>query len=385
MKIAILGAGVGGLATAIALTQQGFEVQVYERRATITHIGAGIVCWPNATFVLEQLGLLEEVVEASGAVRRMDRIAADGQALGSLDITHINNLMGYPSLSILRKDLMRILNERVKELGIQINYGCNVCDITGNGSGRAVVHFESHAAIEPDAVIGADGRMNSIARRYVNGDSTPVYQGFINWVGVYHAPQSMFYELNVSDYWGVGSRFGIVPVNDKVAYWAGGVAATRIGRNDPENYKRDLWQLFEGWGSVISTIVEQTPVEHINKVYVHDHNHIDVWHKNNVLLIGDAAHAPLPTSGQGACQALEDAWHLARLFKQGGDLSQIYSSFTSLRSAKTQSIGYAGRYFASSLFNTDPAYCHQRNLDSINSDFVASAQGMAKLWGSQLI
>lgn len=385
MNIAILGAGVGGLATAIALTQQGFDVRIYERQASLSTIGAGIVCWPNATFVLKELGVLDETAAVSGAITRMVRTSSDGQALGALNVGQINTLMGYPSLSMLRKDLMRILERRLATLGVRVHYGHRVVDISGGDSGATTIQFDKLPAIEPDVVIGADGRMNSVARRFVHGDNTPVYQGFINWIGVFESPVSMFPDTDVFDYWGVGTRFGIVSVTDKVAYWAGGVAEPQVGKNDPAAYKQDLAALFSGWNDKIAMLIEQTPVEHINKVYVHDHNPIDRWHRDNVLLIGDAAHAALPTSGQGACQALEDAWHLARLLKQGGNLASVFSSFTALRTAKTHAIGNAGRQLATALFNTDPDYCQQRNQNSIDNDFDASAHGMAQLWGSHLV
>lgn len=385
MKIGILGGGIGGLSTAIALKMAGFEVDVYERRASTTQIGAGIVCWPNASFVLDKLGVLDQVAKVSGSLNRMNRISREGEALGSLDINRLSELMGYPSFSIIRKDLMAILDYRVKQLGIKVHYDHNVSEIISDESGLAVVKFDNGLQIQPEVVIGADGRMNSVSRQFVNGDNTPIYQGFINWIGVYESETPVFNDISVSDYWGISSRFGVVPVTANKAYWAGGTACKEVGSKDPSTYKSDLNALFTDWSDTITKIIEETPLERINKVYVHDHNHINVWHKDNVLLIGDAAHAPLPTSGQGACQALEDAWHISQfLTGDCSDLQQVFTSFTELRKSKTQGIGRIGRQFASSLFNTDPQSCNQRNLDSLKMDFDAAVVGMAKGWASGL-
>ena len=80
MNISILGGGVGGLSTAIALKQEGFDVTVYERFSRPTEIGAGIVCWPNASFVLEQLGVLDQISKVSGSLSYMNRFSNTGES-----------------------------------------------------------------------------------------------------------------------------------------------------------------------------------------------------------------------------------------------------------------------------------------------------------------
>jgi len=378
MKIAILGAGVGGLSTAIALKQEGFDVDVYERQSMATEIGAGIVCWPNATFVLEQLGILARVIAVSGPLSKMNRFSSTGETLGSLNINELSRLMGYPSLSIIRKDLMSILNHRFIALGGEINYHHNALALTDHNERQAEVIFDNGKRITADVIIGADGRMNSIARQYVNVDNKPVYQGFINWIGVFESLDDVFTELSVADYWGVGERFGIVPVSSKKAYWAGGVTAKEVGERKPETYKQDLQTLFNKWPQPIKQIIEQTPLSTINKIYVHDHNPISSWHRNNVLLLGDAAHSPLPTSGQGACQALEDAWHISQRLKQQSSIAEAFESFTEKRMAKTTGIIMGGRQLAKSIFNDDEKHCLQRNIASKTTDYKTLVSGMAK-------
>jgi len=384
MKIVILGAGVGGLSTAIALKQEGFDVEIYERQPTITEIGAGIVCWPNASFVLEQLGVLSEVISISGALSKMNRFSSSGEALGCLDINRLSELMDYPSLAIIRKDLMNILTRRFIALDGEINYNHNVLMLSEYDDSQAEVIFDNGKRLTADVIIGADGRMNSRARKYVNLDNQPIYQGFINWVGVFESIDDIFTELSVADYWGVGERFGIVPVSSKKAYWAGGIVAEKVGTKDPQCYKNDLQLHFNHWPSPIKNIIEQTPVSCINKIYVHDHNPISTWYKKNVLLLGDAAHSPLPTSGQGACQALEDAWHFCQSLKQHDDITEVFKQFTALRMAKTTGITMGARQLAQSIFNEDKNYCIQRDLTSKNTDYRAVVTGMAKGWCSGL-
>lgn len=384
MNVSILGGGVGGLSTAIALKQEGFDVSVYERHSQPSEIGAGIVCWPNASFILDQLGVLDKVAKVSGSLNYMNRFTNTGEPIGSMDIQELNRLMKYPSYAIIRQDLMRILIQRTIELNIKIHYQHEVIELLNNNSSSAV-QFSNGKRIQPDIIIGADGRMKSLTRKYVNGSNEPIYQGFINWVGIFEQKSADFTDLSVADYWGVGERFGIVPVSSTKAYWVGGVVSENIDEIDPNKYKSELNSIFNGWPDRIATIINETPQSRINKIYVHDHDPIDLWHKNNVVLLGDAAHSPLPTSGQGACQALEDAWHLARCLKQNiSDISKAFTLYTELRKSKTLGITMGGRQLASSIFNQDIEFCKHRNLASKNTNYQHAVVGMAKVWSSGL-
>ena len=385
ITISILGGGVAGLSAAIALRQKGFDVDVYERDKQSIGIGAGIVCWPNASFVLSELGMLEQIRKVSGEPVRMDRISFDGEPLGSLDVLELNSQMGYGSYSILRRDLMNILVVRARELGIHIHYSHELISLKFDSEDIVLAEFGNGRKIAANVLIGADGRMNSIARSFVCENNQPIYQGFINWVGIFESNQPVFDEIVICDYWGIGERFGVVPISATRAYWAGGAAASEIGERNPKNYRNELLKLFGDWPGVIPNIITEIPTDKVNKIYVHDHDPTDIWHKGNLLMIGDAAHAPLPTSGQGACQALEDAWHLANLLEQNNEeIELVFRTFTELRQSKTASIALGARQFAASLFNTDPGYCSHRNLRSKETDYSTVALGMARGWASGL-
>ncbi len=385
MKITMLGGGVAGVGCAIALKLQGFDVEVYERHAAASNIGAGIVVWPNAAYVLDQLGVWSELESVSGQPSRMRRFSSDNEALGAIDIELINRRLGYPSLSVLRSDFLGILIARFESLGGAIRYAHDVAEIEAGLAGRARVRFGNGTWIEPDVVVGADGRMASHARRFVHGDATPVYQGFVNWVGVCESAEDTFEDIVVDDYWGVGERVGIVPVTRRKAYWAAGAACAEVGVSDRSRYRDELRSLLCRWPRRVRRIVERTPVERINKIHVHDHDPIRRWHRGNLILVGDAAHAPLPTSGQGACQALEDAWHLARYLKESpGDLQRAFAGFTQARLEKTTNIIMAGRGLAASLFNRDEGFCRARNESSRSTDYPALATAMARGWAQGL-
>ncbi|WP_020409990.1 FAD-dependent monooxygenase [Hahella ganghwensis] len=385
MNIAILGAGVAGISTAIALKQNGFNVSIYERHKTASNIGAGVLVWPNAACILEQIGVLKEIEAASGKPTRMQRLSHLGENLGAINIELLNSHMGYPSFSILRRDLQKVLMDKLGTLGVSIQFGHAVTSIKTNEEDKTVVYFQNGLSITPDVVIGADGRMTSHARQYVCKNNQPVYQGFINWVGVFESTRDTFEESIVKDYWGIGKRFGVVPVSRTKAYWAGGMASKKSNSRTPGDYKTELNAAFSEWPELVTKVIESTQTENINKIYVHDHDPARIWHQNTLIMIGDAAHAPLPTSGQGACQALEDSWHLTNcLIKYRHDLTSAFEAFTSLRFDKTTNIIVAARQFASSLFHQDEAFCMARNQESKNTDFTKAAEGMARFWGTNL-
>jgi len=192
MNVSILGGGVAGLSTAIALKQFGFKVTVYEKHKTETNIGAGIVVWPNASYVLDKLGVFTQIKSVSGYPSKMKRLSHFGEDLGSIDIEAINKETGYPSLSILRTDLQNVLLAKLHELDIQINYQHEVAKLRVIGE-KTEIHFLNGITTTADIIVGADGRMSSPTRKFVLGENKPIYQGFINWVGVFQSENAIFH------------------------------------------------------------------------------------------------------------------------------------------------------------------------------------------------
>ena len=379
----IIGASITGLSTAIALKQKGFDVTIYERHESEQTIGAGVVLWSNASYVLDKLGLLKDIEKVSSEPQKMQRYSNRGESLGTLNIELINKEIGFKSYSILRKAFQKILIDRLDALGVEIHYGYEAIDIISDADEASVV-FENGENIRATIVVGADGRMNSTVRRYVLGDNKPVYQSFINWIGVYKSEEAMFPTMDISDYWGVGERFGIVPIDAYTCYWAGGMHSSNITTKEPSHYKDELMHIFQDYPPIISEMINNTALKSINKIYLHDHEPNSRWHKDNVIMLGDAAHAALPTSGQGSAQALEDAWHFANIlfehFKHSSKIELAFQEFTQLRYEKTKDICHAGRGLAKSIFNTDAHYCQGRNEESKKSNFDELAMGMAKVW-----
>ncbi|WP_095948876.1 FAD-dependent monooxygenase [Variovorax boronicumulans] len=385
MEIGILGGGIAGLSVALALRKQGYCPRVYERRAGPTTMGAGVTLWPNASFVLEALGLLQDVEAVGGRPVTVRRYDAAGNALGGLDIALLDQTMGYPTHTILRRDLQAVLLRHAAQAGIPVEFGHRAMAISLDASGKAVAQFENGVSIRPDLLIGADGRMDSVARRFVAGDNTPIYQGFVNWIGVAHGRGALVDDIGIQDYWGSGERIGCVAIRPELVYWAAAQARPLLGAEPAVDMRKEVEDLFAGWPDPIARIIQATPAHAIRLIAVHDLEPLDTWSRANVLLVGDAAHAPLPTSGQGACQALEDAWHLARcLDGADGGLDEVFLRFAKIRNPKTTKLAEQGRFFARMLFATDPETCRIRNERAKASDPLRDARAMAEGWAQGL-
>lgn len=384
MEVAILGAGVAGLASAITLNQIGMAVRVFERRESVHNLGAGVVCWPNATFVLSEIGILDELCTVAGKITAMRRITQNDVDLGILNVQELDAAMGFPSLAVLREDLMRVLLQRASECEIPITFNAHATAIERTGD-CCHVRFADGTLVSPTIIIGAEGRMDSKARQYITNDNRPVYQGFVNWIGIHRWDKPEFDRLEVRDCWGIGARFGVVPVSAYTAYWAGGLAVPKLSPTRNRTHISQLKQTFDGWPAPVSEIVRAALDANTKSVSLYDHDPVPNWHRDNVLMIGDAAHAALPTSGQGAAQALEDAWFLAReISASPGDLENAMASFTQKRLNKTTGIVMGGRILASNLFDTDAEACALRDRNAIETDYTTMALGMASAWSDGL-
>jgi len=385
VEIGILGGGIAGLSVALALHQQGYRPRVYERRAAPATMGAGVTLWPNAGFVLQELGLLRDIEAVGGRPVMAHRYDAAGNALGGVDIALLDRTMGYPTQTVLRRDLQAVLLKHAARAGIPVEFGHRAAAIDLDAHGKAVAHFENGVSIRPDLLIGADGRMDSVARKFVAGDNTPIYQGFVNWIGVAQGQSALVDDIAIQDFWGAGTRFGCVAIRTDLLYWAAAQARPLPGETSTSGIRKEIEDLFAGWPEPVARIIRATPAHAIRLIAVHDLEPLHTWSRANVLLIGDAAHAPLPTSGQGACQALEDAWHLARCLEgASGSLDEVFQQFTKIRSPKTTRLAEQGRIFARALFAMDPETCRIRNERAKASNPVRDVQILAEGWAQGL-
>ena len=298
MDIAILGGGVAGLASALALARRGHRPRVYERRPAPATMGAGVTLWPNAGFVLAELGILDEVLELGGTPAAMYRYDAEGQSLGGLDIGPLDRLMGYPTCAILRTDLQAVLLRRAREAGVPVAFGREATAIANDPDGRAVVHFadggrlsRTWSSARTDVCPRWRGPMwRAATRRSIKASSTGSAwpKARATW---WTAPRS-----TITGAWrarrhrGAGAAQGLL----------GGRAGADAGAGAGLGGRRAGRRVAQG-APPVRALARSHRRGHrchaasgLRLIAVHDLEPLARWHRGNVLLVGDAAHAPCP-------------------------------------------------------------------------------------------
>lgn len=335
----VVGAGVAGLAAAIALRQRGIAVRVVERSTGPTTRGAGFVLWPNGRRALHELAPNNRVELDGGAIRRLRRVASPGAAESVIELAGFGGAAALaPGRSILRTTLLDLLEQRLNELGVHVEYGRRIDALDDDGQ-RCQVRFADGCSESADLVVGAEGRMDSATRRFVTSNDTdrPRYHGFVNWLGVFDGDTTQLAREEIVQHSTPSSRFGFVPLTPHQAYWAA------IGPAIPDEPARTVTtRLLHGLETLLAPIPELLRSAHEQSphvVWVHDLDPLERWHRARTVLIGDAAHAALPSSGQGASQALVDAVELARRLPcPPTELDAALADFTRHRRAETAAL-----------------------------------------------
>jgi len=385
--VLIIGAGIGGLSTAIALAQKGISFTILERTANVSTYGAGIVCWPNATMVLKTLNCFDAVLSKGNLISTMERLTPQGEKLSELSVDQLNTLMNNPSIAILRKDIIGILWQRAVKLGVSFQYNQQVSDYSTTKDGFSQVTCNNNAKWQANLTIASDGRMSSMAREVILGNNKTEDSKVINLVGVTKHEHNQDL-TKVQDYWGTGKRFGWIPIDAETSYWAAGISIHIIKDKQKELTLNEWQQSFSDWPEIVNQSLTLAKEQGSHCISVHDHNPAPSWHKDNLIMMGDAAHAALPTSGQGACQALEDALWWSEV---GADLvlslkrdqfESLGKKFFEARANKTTIITMAGRQLSKQIFFTPEENESERNKGFKNADPVKAIEGMAEFWRS---
>ncbi|MET7772810.1 FAD-dependent monooxygenase [Nocardia sp. NPDC005366] len=306
-KAVIVGGGIGGLATAIALSRRGWDIEVLERAARIEALGAGLSLWPNALRALDALGVGGEVRsrarEEGSAGIRDDR----GRLLSRTDVAAIRDRYGLP-IMLHRADLLEILRAAVPETAVRTGIS-----VTGVAADGVVTHATGE--VTGDLIVGADG-IHSVVRRAVCGDIAPKYAGYTAW-RVVLAPTEPMGDLGET--WGRGERFGFAALPDGRVYC---FATANLPAGTETDGLAELRRRFGDWHDPIPALLAAADPAAVLQHDIYELPPLPTYVSGRIALLGDAAHAMTPNLGQGACQALEDAVILARVADEDVDLTR---------------------------------------------------------------
>ncbi|MGW0160581.1 FAD-dependent oxidoreductase [Mycobacterium sp. NPDC003323] len=325
--ITVIGAGIAGLATAVALRRAGHEVQVVEQRAD-TSAGAGISIWPNALAALDAIGLGDQVRDAGGRVSAGAVRWHDGRWLRRPAADRMVHALGEPLVVIHRAVLTAILADALPS-GV-VRHGVAAADLDVSPSG-ATITLGDGGRLATDAVVGADGVDSMVARR-LNGDLPRRYAGYTAWRGV--AEYALDPDL-AGETMGPGMEVGHVPLGTRHTYWFATQRAAQ-GRSAPDGELAHLHRLFADWADPIPALLAATDPAAVLRNDLYDRKRADRWARDRAVIVGDAAHPMRPHLGQGGCQGLEDAAILAALTTGDGDLSAAFQKFAQVRRRRVQ-------------------------------------------------
>jgi len=342
-KIAVIGAGIGGLAAALALLRRGLDVEVYEQAAELKELGAGVQIGANGSRVLFALGLEPALARVQVAPsRRVIRHWRTGEtwdwfALGAVSAQRY----GTPHLMLHRGDLHGILADAVRAAkpdAIRLGRRCVAATQTAE---RAEVRFADGSGASADIVIGADG-IHSQVRADLFGPDRPQFTGCVAWRGLVPMAKlpSRLAQMLGTNWFGPHGHVLHYPVRR-------GEIMNFISFVERDDWQVESWTVagtvdeladdFRGWHNDVHAIIRKldTPFRWALMV----RGPMRRWSRGRVTLLGDACHPTLPFLGQGAVMAIEDGYVLAAcLAKYGDEPEDAFARYEALRRERTATV-----------------------------------------------
>lgn len=326
MEISIIGGGITGLTTALALQKLDIEAKVYERADSLNEIGAGVWLQPNAMQVMKWLGLHNSVIQEGCVLNKMEITYSDLTPIKKINSQTVSDIHGNQTVAIHRGKLQKILFDAFTKKG-EVQLGSKYLS-QSKVDDRIQVKFES-GEILTDIVLGADG-IKSNVRESIGLPSQYRKSSQICCRGIANMDLPEFLKNEGKEIWGKKKRFGLSQISDGKVYFFS-VLNEEICPKTLN--KESLSHAFKEFHPIVTEIIQATDFLHTTELI--DLTRLDTWHKGNTCLLGDAAHATTPNMGQGACQGIEDAYYFSNLWKRNtNSIENVFRTFEESRRKK---------------------------------------------------
>jgi len=357
----IIGGGIGGLTTALALRHAGIRSTVYERAPELrsAEAGNGLVVWHNAVRALRTIGVDEGLRKVGQELDRYQFRSSRGGILADWSIEQGSQRTGAPAYTVSRPALHRMLSDLV---GDDLVLGARCTGFQSDADGVSV-QLEDGRADRAALLIGADGLRSTVRHALMPYEPPPRFAGVLAWQGVTHFPDLRVPAGLFVNTFGRGRWFVYYRLTDGFVYWDG-VLSDRITRRLDaigKSKKGILHSEFAGWPEPITALIESTAESEIQSVDVCDRDPVPRWSHGRVTLVGDAAHPMTFNLGQGANQAIEGAVVLADCVATAPDVDTALSSYERRRMVRARKL--VNRSRANGVFCrwSNPAVCAGRN------------------------
>lgn len=331
-KILIIGGGIAGLTTALALQHKNVDFMVFEAVPEIKAVGAGISLAGNAMRALKKLGVDAEVKRKGHLISSMIIEDDKGKRISIMDAEKLSREHGLDNVAIHRADLHQVLLTSIDTN--RIVTGKKAIDFSEEPGG-ITIFFDDGSKEQGSAAIIADG-IHSGIRKKLLPEVSPRYSGYTCWRGVVENRWNI--QHHAVETWGSKGRFGYVPIGNNKVYWFACKNAPIKDEMMSLFRISDLVDNFKSYTYPIPEILKDTSDADLILSDIVDLKPISQYAFNRILLLGDAAHATTPNLGQGACMAMEDALFVAEEINR--QLENIVSAFKSFEQKRVPRAHY---------------------------------------------
>ncbi|KAF9438401.1 hypothetical protein BGZ76_008181 [Entomortierella beljakovae] len=361
LKVLIIGGGVGGLFLGILLDKAGIPYHIYERATHVKPLGSVMAMQANILSAFKQLDLFDGLQKISTTLESVDLYKENLSPIGAIDLTTVRDITGYDAHVFHRPDLYNLLYSRIPPENISFNK--KVVSTSQTKEGVTIKTSDGHT-YEGDILVAADGAYSTVRKSLYeelneknelpSSDKEEPKLGYICMVGVTKPLDPEQYpklKSSVCDFSTVVANDGpytwmtFTLANNRIAYDIykqvpeGQQKASVFSNSEwnPESnadmirevYNFPITHCPDGKSKLLGDLIDQTEPELISKVFLEEKLY-ETWHSGRTVFIGDTIHKMLPTGGQGAVNAMEDAVILANCLYEisGGDEPITYDKIT---------------------------------------------------------